>query len=265
MLAKKRQERILTLLHSAGAVTTADLVQRLQVSAETVRRDLLTMEQRGLLSRVHGGAVAHGSMKQYGDLQQRNREYSQEKQALSCAAAELVTEGDIIAVDAGSTAISFATALKERFRNLTVITHSQDVFEALREHAQFRVILCGGEYLKQERAFYGVLTMDAYGKLHARKAFLFPSAVSLTNGICDFQTELYPIQRLLTKSADRIFILADSSKFEKQALLKIDDMRSDYTYVTDNALSEELHRLYSDNNIQIITADTPKKQQEEKS
>ena len=118
--------------------------------------------------------------------------------------------------------------------------------------------LCGGEYLKQERAFYGVLTMDAYEKLHFQKAFIFPSAVSLAFGICDYQSDLYPIQRLLLRRADQTFILADSSKFEKQALLKVDDMRREYTYVTDNALPAQLQTLYRENDIRIYTGEIEK-------
>lgn len=255
MLAKERQDKIYTMLCRNGAVTTVDLMQQLAVSNETVRRDLLAMEQRGLLARVHGGAVAKGSMKQFSELQQRNREYSLEKSTLSRTAAELVQEGDVIAVDSGSTAIAFAAVLKERFSRLTVVTHSWDVAECLREHRDFRVILCGGEYLKKESAFYGTLTLDIYEKLHFQKAFIFPSAVSLAFGICDYQSSLYPIQRQLIKGADRVFILADSSKFEKQALLKLDDMRSEYIYVTDDALPEELKRLYQENGIRLITGE----------
>lgn len=255
MLAKERQDKIYTMLCRNGAVTTVDLMQQLAVSNETVRRDLLAMEQRGLLTRVHGGAVAKGSMKQFSELQQRNREYSREKSTLSRTAAELVQEGDVIAVDSGSTAIAFAAVLKERFSRLTVVTHSWDVAECLREHRDFRVILCGGEYLKRENAFYGTLTLDTYEKLHFQKAFVFPSAVSLAFGIYDYQSSLYPIQRQLIKGADRVFILADSSKFEKQALLKLDDMRSEYIYVTDDALPEELKRLYQENGIRLITGE----------
>ena len=258
MLARERQNQIYTWLRETGAVTTSDLVERLNVSIETVRRDLLAMEQKGLLSRVHGGAVVKGSMKLFPDLQQRNQEYGREKLALSRKAAEFVCEGDIIALDAGSTAIAFARALKERFTSLTVITHTYDVFESLRDHKDFQVILCSGQYLKKENAFCGVLTMDAYEKLHFQKAFIFPSAVSLAFGICDHQSDLYPIQRLLLRRADHTFILADSSKFEKQALMKIDDMRSEYTYVTDNALPAQLQKLYHENNIQIYTGEIKK-------
>ena len=123
MLAKERQEKILELLQRNGAVTTSHLVDLFQVSIETVRRDLLSMEQQGRLSRVHGGAVAKQNMKPFYELEKRNTEYSGEKLALSRKAAEFVSEGDVIGIDVGSTANFFADALKERFSRLTVITY----------------------------------------------------------------------------------------------------------------------------------------------
>ena len=93
--------------------------------------------------------------------------------------------------------------------------------------------------------------MDMLRNLHAQKAFIFPSAVSIEYGICDFQQELYPVQRQLIRTADQAYILADSSKFEKTALLKLDDMKPEYIYITDGALPEEAVRLYRENGLQI--------------
>lgn len=251
MLAKERQEKILELLQRNGAVTTSHLVDLFQVSIETVRRDLLSMEQQGRLSRVHGGAVAKQNMKPFYELEKRNTEYSGEKLALSRKAAEFVSEGDVIGIDVGSTANFFADALKERFSRLTVITYSYDVFTRLCEHKDFSVILCGGHYLKKEKSFCGALPMEMLKLLHVQKAFVFPSAVSLEYGICDYQNEIYPLQKQLMHSAEEIFVLADSSKFEKRALLKVSDTKSTYTYITDENLPEELNRLYKENNITI--------------
>ena len=83
--------------------------------------------------------------------------------------------------------------------------------------------------------------------LHMQKAFVFPSALSLEYGICDYQEDLYPIQKQLIQSSDDIFVLADSSKFEKKALLKVEEMKKTYTYVTDSDLPEELLQLYREN------------------
>ena len=251
MLAKERQDKIHEMLLRDGAVTASDLATQFQISIETVRRDLLHMEQKGILSRVQGGAVLKQDMKPFYDLQRRNKEYSNEKQVLSRKAAEFVSEGDVIGIDVGSTANYFADALKERFSRLTIITYSYDVFVRLCDYKDFSVILCGGHYHKQEKTFYGALPIEMLKLLHVSKAFIFPSAVSLEYGIGDYQEAVYSLQKQLIHSADDVFILADSSKFEKRALLKLSDMNSAYTYITDGNLSKELNKLYMENHITV--------------
>lgn len=251
MLVKERQSRIQSLIQAEGAVTTSGLMELFQVSVETVRRDLLVMEQNGLLTRVHGGAIANSEMIPFHDLAHRNLEFSAQKQELSRFAMDFVREGDYLAVDAGSTAICFAEALKERFNHLTVVTCSLDVFELLRNHRDFEVILCGGAYMREENAFVGSLTLRMLDSLHVQKAFIFPSAVSLEFGICGYQPEFQLIQEKLIQISDSVLILADSSKFEKKALLKLDSMRPEYNYLTDSLLPAELKKLYSENQIHI--------------
>lgn len=251
MFAKERQDKIYEMIQKNGAITTSHLVEIFGVSIETIRRDLMNMEQNGQLSRVHGGAVAKGNMKPFLDLEERNKEYSKEKENLAFKAVEFISEGDIIGIDAGSTAVFLAEAIRKRFSKLTVITYSLDVFQILCE--SFSAILCGGQYKQKENAFYGPLALDTIEKLHIQKMFLCPSAVSLEHGICDYQSELFQVQRQMMKSSDNVFVLADSSKFEKKALLKLEDMQSDYCYITDYRLSEEIRKLYQENNIKIYT------------
>lgn len=251
MFANERQDEIYKRIKTDGAVTTAKLVKLFGVSVETIRRDLLCMEKEHLLKRVHGGAVALGRMKSFSDLACRNEENSGLKRELASVAAELVKEKDIIGIDAGSTAILFAEALKERFSELTVITYSTDVFEILGKHENFNVILCGGYFNKSENMFYGSFAIDMLSRLHMQKVFIFPTAVSLEHGICDYQSDVYQIQQQMIKSSDDIYILADSSKFEKKALLKLDDMKNEYIYVTDSSLPDELKKLYEENDIKI--------------
>ena len=131
-----------------------------------------------------------------------------------------------------------------KFSKLTVVTHSIDVFNILCD--SFSVILCGGYYLPNEKAFYGSLTLSMLKNLHMQKAFIFPSAVSFEFGICDYQKDLYQIQKQLIKSSDEIFILADSSKFGKKALLKLDDMKTEYCYITDCNINSELEKIYKE-------------------
>jgi len=252
IFAENRQNLIYERIQTLGAVTTANLVNEFQVSVETIRRDLLQMEKNGLLKRVHGGAVKNSDMKRFVSLEERNKAFSDQKRELSSVAIQFVQEEDVIFVDAGSTAICFAQLLKESFSSLTVVTHSMDVFQILCEKKGFQLILCGGHFLKEENAFYGTLALDMLDKIHVQKAFVFPSAVSIEFGICDYQAELFQIQKQVLKCADEIFVLADSSKFEKKALLKLDDMKNEYCYITDSLLPKGLEMLYKDNNITVI-------------
>jgi len=256
MFAHKRQSEISERIKKFGAVTTAELVKEFDVSVETIRRDFLYMEQQGALKRVHGGAVENQNMKHFVALDVRNEEFSEEKRNLSQNAAAFIQNGDIICVDSGSTANCFAQVLKENFSNLTVVTHSLDVFNILSKHADFNVILCAGHFLREENAFYGGLTLDAFSKIHVQKAFVFPSAISIEFGICDYSKELWDVQKAILKCADEVFVLADSSKFEKSAILKLDDMKSEYTYVTDDKLPQGLDNLYKENEIKIFKGDT---------
>lgn len=251
MFAKERVEKICTMIEKKGAVTTSQLVKLFDVSIETVRRDLLEMEKCGLLTRVHGGAVKKGSMKPFHNLEKRNGEYSKEKKSLCKKAAEFIENGDSIFVDSGSTAILFAEAIRGIFSELTVVTHSLDVFNIISTDNGITPILCGGHIFKNENAFYGHLTLEMLDNMHFKKSFIFPTAVSIDGGICDYQKDLLRIQKKALEISDKVFILADSSKFEKNALLKLDAMNDNYTYITDSGLSDELVKLYKENGLTV--------------
>ena len=253
MLASQRQQEIAQQVKQNGAVTVAELTEHFGVSVETVRRDLLTMEKAGLLSRVQGGAVAVTEMITYQPLEKRDQEQSDQKDALARTAATLVCEGDYIAIGTGSTPAYFAQELKKRIRSLTVVTYSLRVFEILKDMPGYRLILLGGQYIPEENSFYGQMTLDLLNNLHVQKSFVFPSAVSLEHGICGFEETLYPLQQKLLRCCDQAYILADSSKFERTALYKVADMRPEYIYVTDPELPEQLRHLYEENSLTVIT------------
>lgn len=253
MLAIERQEIICDLLRKNKSVMTTELVERFDVSVETIRRDLLVLEQQHRLQRVHGGAMCVEEMRHFQELSVRMTENDFQKKELTQTAAGLVENGDVIGIDSGSTAVFFAEALKERFSKLTIVTHCLDVFEILHSYKEFEVILCGGHFLKKENAFYGPVVLNALAQLHVQKVFLFPSAVSLQFGICDRQIQLFEVQKQLLRCGDSVYVLADSSKFECRELLKLSDMQNGFTYVTDSGLSEGLAKTYAEHKMNIIT------------
>ncbi len=251
LFANERYALILDRIQSNGSVTAYELAEQLGTSTETVRRDLLYLEKQNRLQRVHGGAVALNMMKTFSGMPQRLQENKQQKEQIAQIAAKLVKEGDVLAIDAGSTAYEFVRVLKERFRNLTIITHSGQNYDVLKTVEGFRIILVGGEYLRTEDFFYGHMTLDTIQKLHVSTYFLFPSAISLKYGIADFIAEGIPIQKAYLGIADRVVVMADSSKYEKTALLKVSDMNSTYIYITSSDLDESICRLYQNNGVTL--------------
>lgn len=253
MLAKERRDSIHNMVDKLGAITTADLAMRLSVSIETIRRDVIALEQKGLLQRVHGGIVKKDEVTQFEQLQQRNMRYFAQKKELAHTAMQFISEGDTLWVDNGSTALAVAEAIREKFSRLTIVTCSTDVLDALKNHSGIRIILCGGYYINGESMLSGSLALNMLSYICIPKAFIFPSALSLKYGICSNLNEEHLIQSYIVQRAQEIFVLADSSKFERQAMLKICDLHQSYHYITDSSISIELKRLYSENGVNLIT------------
>ncbi len=253
MLASERKLKIIELLEQKHSVTVSELTALFPVSLETVRRDLEALEKDGLLKRVYGGAVSVKKMKNYERLSSRSSENIKEKQLLAQTAASLIHSGDIIMIDGGTTAISLAEYISGRFKELTVITHSLAVFRILSRQPDYKLILTGGQFFSDEEAFFGHLAVDTLRQLHADKCFLMPSAVSLHMGISDFMEEFIPLQRQMLLSADKVFVLADSSKIGTDAMMKIAPLDPSYTYITDAGLPEDIRDIYRQHGIEFVT------------
>ena len=253
MFADERHAIIVSKLNETGSVTVSDLINTFDVSIETVRRDLCTLENSGILKRVHGGAVAvNNRMKEFKKVSLRISENTGEKEELSRYALRFIENNDIIAIDSGSTAEIFAKTVAENLSNITVVTHSLDAFMRLKENRTIQPILIGGEFLESENSFHGELAMEQLKQLHVSKAFLTPSAVSIEHGVWDYITELVGVQKTYTQVADHVFVLADSSKFEKTALMKICDISEPEIVITDSRLDVKIKNQYQKKNISLV-------------
>lgn len=252
MLAEERQNQLYERIRKDGAITTAQAAQVFQVSIETIRKDFLHMHARGIITKTHGGAVRKSSIKPQHAYSVRREENYDLKHQVAHKAAEYVQEGDVIGIDEGSTALAFAEVLRDRFASLTVITFSLDVLQVLSENKGIRVILCGGEYMPEEKAFFGLQTIQMLKTLHMQKVFLSPTGISIDAGICGYCMPLIQLQQQMIESAEQVFVLADSSKFEKHALCKAADLDCRYIYITDSGLPQQIRQLYTEEKIQLV-------------
>lgn len=255
MLVNERNEQILAQLRTRKAVSVSALAAQFGVAPETVRRDLAALEKEGKLLRVHGGAVAVDEKERYAILpvlDERIRIRTAEKRALSETAASLITEGDVLALDSGSTALLFAEVLASRFRELTVITYSLDIINYLTSHTTFRVIAIGGYFLPMERLFHGFPAEEALRRMHAAKAFITPTGVSLRQGVTITVPEIYTMHRALREISNEAYILADSEKFESAGAIRLCAVNEITGFVTDPHIDASIVKAYADQGINLI-------------
>lgn len=251
MLAQKRYDYILDKIEKTGSVTVTDAATELEVSIETIRRDLIMLETHGKLKRVFGGAVRVGNPKRLESFETRLDQNSDLKAELSRYAVQMIDDGDVVIIESGSTATELAKVMLTTDLNITIITQSNTVFNILKE--KFRVVLVGGEYFKEDDCFVGSLTEDFLKKFHGNKAFIFPSAINFQNGIECYMLKSLSMSRIMADIADKVFVLFDSAKMGARALYCVMPLDPEFIYVTDSSISEEDKAEFSRRGLVLIS------------
>jgi DeoR/GlpR family transcriptional regulator of sugar metabolism len=217
VLAQQRHDRIAQTLRREGVVAVGTLAERLGVSQATVRRDLVELERRGRLTRVHGGAVASADADEpFADVAEVR---AGAKDAIAEVAAGLVEDGDTVVLDIGTTAHRLARQFAGR--RITVITNSLAVYEELRDDHAVELVLLGGVLRRSYRSVVGFLTEDALRQLHADRAFLGTSGVRADGQVLDTTAIEVPAKRAMIAASDQVVLLADESKFPGRGMARV--------------------------------------------
>lgn len=246
MLAQQRYRIITEMLEKNGTVHTVDLVRQMKVSSETIRKDLQHLEQDGQLKRVHGGAVpapgkppAPSPASEYVSFQIRNSRYLEQKTAIAEHAVSIVQEGQIVALDYGSTSQIMAMALKQSFHSITVITNSIQNAMILSECPGFTIILTGGVLNKEEYTL-GNDFSPLLDNLHIDILFMTVTGIDPAIGCTDQCLREARIQNQMRQCASKTVVLADSSKFGKGSLVKVCSLQDVDSVITDKGISAEM-------------------------
>ncbi len=247
-----RQRLIVAELGLSPAVRTSDLARRLGVSAETVRRDIEELTQRGLVSRTYGGAAG----RQLGlqpEFQDRNTLAVEEREAIARAAAKLVQPGDVIMIDSGSTTARFAHVLAEMAEKITVITNCFAVANALVQQASVRVLFCPGDFTARERGVYGSETCSFLQRFNADIAFIGASGLTF-EGPNDVETQACWVKRTMIDRAERSVLLLDGAKFNRRHLELVCPMERLSDIITDRAPDAALAEKIAADNVALHLA-----------
>lgn len=212
MLTEQRHLAILDELRSQGRVLARELAERLQVSEDTIRRDLRELSSRGALQRVHGGALPVSPA--LANLARRSAIAVDEKQALGRHAASLVADGQLVFVDGGTSTLAMARQLPATLR-ATVATHSPVIAAALIEHPTVEVLMLGGRLFKHSGVTVGAGLAQAIQALRADCYFLGVTGVEANFGLSTGDAEEAQVKALLMASAAETVLMASSDKLGK--------------------------------------------------
>lgn len=255
MYAEERQDALAALVERDRRVSVSEAAERFGVTTETVRRDLAVLEKRGLIRRVHGGAVpAEALTTLEPDVPRRRKVAEAEKARIGKAAVELLpgTSGSVI-IDAGTTTGQLAASIPKD-SHLTVITNDTGVVKKLGSHRDIELHLLGGRLRPTTRATVGPRTLAALADLKVDVAFMGTNGLSLHHGLSTPDPDEAAVKSAMIAAGRRVVVLADSGKLGVESMVSFGSLQRVDAIVTDSGIEPDLRTALEGLDIDVVIA-----------
>ena len=244
----ERREEILKILADREYVTVEEFSKVLGVSAVTIRTDLTSLEESGLLIRTHGGAMKSSMKGEARLISNTMIENEVEKKAIAEKAASLIEPGNTIIIDSGSTTIHLIEHLKGK--NITVVTNNLLALEKLKNEDDIKIIALGGSLRRESMGTVGPLAELAIKALNVDIYFM-GAAAYVRSSISSSDSSEASLKRYMMESSDKVVFIADSSKFGKKAFSNICSWREVDTFVSDK-LDMDFRKELEEMGVEVI-------------
>ncbi|HDG1703890.1 TPA: DeoR/GlpR transcriptional regulator [Kluyvera ascorbata] len=237
----ERRNKIVDMVNTQGSVLVLDLSNLFGISEVTIRADLRLLEEKGLLTRFHGGAARPGSNLTESDnqeviLEDRYQLASDPKKRIAKAAAALIKEGMTVILDSGSTTLLIAEELVNT-NNITVITNSLPAAFALSDNKDITLVVCGGTVRHKTHSMHGTIAERSLQGICADLMFVGADGIDATNGITTFN-EGYSISSVMAAAAHKVIAVLDASKFNRRGFNQVLPMAKIHCVMTDSEIAE---------------------------
>ena len=262
MLRIERQAKILQFVRDKGYAQNDELARIFGVTQTTIRRDLKNLHEQNLIMIEHGGSFVSGFHEDFIETQYSTKSYLnvEQKQSIGNTAANLIQDGNSIILDSGTTNLQIARHIREiPFTHLTVFTPDLMVAKEICAETIIQVIMLGGVIRNDFYNVYGPYTEMILKNIKADKYFLGIDAFSVKNGVSAFVLEEVPIKQLMIENSREIIMVADSSKFGKDAVHRVCAFDQITAVITDECIDQEYLELFATKGIQCHIAPTNKK------
>lgn len=243
---------VLDLLEANGEVTVAELSARAGVSEMTVRRDLEALERESVVKRFHGGAITAVSRSYEPPYAVRAQRNVEAKQRIGKAAASLLSDGETVIIDVGTTTLEVARALQGR-RQLTVLTPSMRVAGILADEPGIRLMVTGGLTRAGELSLIGDLAERAFADFRFDTFLMGVAGIEAEAGLTEYNLDDGRVKQAALASARRCVVVADSSKLGRVAFARICPLERVDVMVTDTAAAPEALAPLSVADVEVLT------------
>ncbi|WP_125980000.1 DeoR/GlpR family DNA-binding transcription regulator [Loigolactobacillus iwatensis] len=247
----QRQALVLSKVKEYSFAKISQLSSELNVTRETIRKDLYTLESKGLLKTVRGGATTI-SLDKETKYDKRLQQNSQDKLLVAKKAIEFIQSGNSVFLDYGTTTFSISQAIKQSdLHDLTLITNSLAIATNLIGDSANQIILLGGNLRQSESSLSGPLTLQAINDIYADIGFFGCGGINIDIGITNHYLDEVEVSKRVMKHCQKIIAVADSNKFQLTALYKTADFSEISAIITDNKISPELVTEFQHSGIDI--------------
>jgi DeoR/GlpR family transcriptional regulator of sugar metabolism len=255
MFAEERYVRIMEVVNQAGKATVSELSEALGVSQVTVRRDLEKLEEKELLLRTHGGAMAlHAHVNEVAhekSFSEKAEALVEEKERIAEAAAKLIHDEDAVMLTPGTTSMFIAKRLVGK-KKLKIVTNAANIAVQIGNYADLEIILIGGKLRPKSFALVGPLAEDTLKNVRVDKLFLGVDGFDLQEGLTTPNIAEASMDRQMISIAKEVIVVADHSKFGKVFFSHIAPLQAVHTVITDRGLNKDTCDKIRDKGIQLI-------------
>ena len=247
-----RHADILKTLEQEGKVTVEALADRFGVTLQTIRRDLSDLAEANKIERVHGGAVPLSGTTniEYAERRLLNQDA---KRKMACACADQITDGSSVFLNIGTSTEAVARQLL-RHKNLMVVTNNMNVANILADNRDCETIVSGGRLRPSDGGLTGRVAIDTIRQFRFDVAVIGCSAMEINGDLLDFDVDEVSVSRVIVDQSRRSILVADASKFNRTAPVRIASMRSLSTVVTDAPLPQALAESCGTWNTEVLLA-----------
>ena len=250
MFLSTRQSEILDVAKSEGRVLVEDLAQRFSVTPQTIRKDLNDLCDGRLLLRVHGGATLPAATENV-KYEARRSIAAAEKQAIGRAAAALISDSASLFINIGTTTEAVGEALLDH-SELMVITNNINVANRLRLSSSIEVVIAGGVVRRSDGGIVGEAAVDFIRQFKVDYAVIGASAIDADGALLDYDFREVKVAQAIIANARHVILVADSTKFERTAPVRIGHLSQVHTFITDDCRLASLRRIAAENDVRLI-------------